>query len=71
MKSKIALLLTLLPFSAYAYTDPGTGMLLIQGLLIAIGMVIAFMKNPISSIKSIWKHYFSKETETNNEEKEK
>lgn len=71
MKQKIFLLLILLPISAHAYTDPGTGMLLIQGLLIAIGTVIAFVKNPILTLKNLWKHFFSRGKGAKNEEKGK
>ena len=63
MKLKIFIILVCAPYSVFAYTDPGTGMMLIQGLLLFIAMVIAFIKNPIASFKSLWKHYFGKEDE--------
>jgi hypothetical protein len=49
------LLLTCLcaPMPVFAYVDPGSGMLLWQGLLAALGVVIAFVRNPWQVIKSI------------------
>ena len=38
--------------SAYAYVDPGSGMLLWQGLVALIGAVLIFFRNPIQTIKS-------------------
>lgn len=48
-----ALLLAALPMTAYAYVDPGTGMLLVQGLIALIGAIIVFFKNPVASIKAL------------------
>jgi hypothetical protein len=42
----------LLTPSAYAYVDPGSGMLLWQGLVALIGAVLIFLRNPIEVIKS-------------------
>lgn len=39
--------------TAHAYVDPGTGMLLVQGLIALIGAIVVFVKNPIASIKSL------------------
>jgi hypothetical protein len=39
---------------ARAYVDPGSGMLLIQGLLALIGGVVFFLKNPLGALKSFW-----------------
>jgi hypothetical protein len=44
-------LLAMTPASAFAYVDPGSGMLVWQGLLAAVGMFIAFVRNPIDAIK--------------------
>lgn len=38
--------------SAWAYVDPGSGMLLWQGLVAAIGAVLIFIRNPIQVVKS-------------------
>lgn len=47
-------LLTLLPLTpAYAYVDPGTGLLLMQGLIALVGGVVVFLKNPIAPIKTL------------------
>ncbi len=48
-----ALLLTVLPMTAHAYVDPGTGMLLVQGLIALIGAIVVFAKNPLASIKRL------------------
>jgi hypothetical protein len=42
-----------LPLSAHAYVDPGTGMLMWQGLIAAIGAVIVFIRNPITALKRL------------------
>lgn len=40
---------------AYAYIDPGTGLLFMQGLFAALGFLVAFVKNPIKKIKDLSK----------------
>lgn len=45
--------LAALPNLAFAYIDPGSGMLLIQGLVAGIGAIIVFVKSPISTIKKL------------------
>jgi hypothetical protein len=52
-RAKIFVLLALTPVSAFAYVDPGSGMLLWQGLLALIGAVIVFMRNPVDAIKRL------------------
>ena len=53
-----SLLISLLALSftkdAHAYIDPGSGMLLLQGLLAAIGAAIVFIKHPIQTIKQFF-----------------
>lgn len=49
---RVAILLLLPAASAHAYIDPGSGMLLIQGLLALIGGIVFFVKNPITAVKS-------------------
>lgn len=39
------------PSCAFAYVDPGSGMLVWQGLLAAIGAVIVFVRNPKDVLK--------------------
>lgn len=38
---------------AYAYVDPGSGMLAVQSLVALIGAVVVFMKNPITVIRAL------------------
>ncbi|OYY69180.1 MAG: hypothetical protein B7Y44_06985 [Sphingomonadales bacterium 28-55-16] len=48
------MMLAFLPWApAHAYVDPGTGLLLVQGLVAFIGGVVVFLKNPIASIKAL------------------
>jgi hypothetical protein len=49
----LLVVLTAQPSLAFAYTDPGSGMLLIQGLVAGVGAIIVFVKNPISTIKKL------------------
>lgn len=52
---------TLLPFMmlsltcnhAYAYLDPGTGSLLLQGLIAAVAGAIMFLRSPLQTIKHL------------------
>ena len=41
------------PTSAFAYVDPGSGMLLWQGLIAAIGALLMFLRNPWQTIKDL------------------
>lgn len=36
---------------AHAYVDPGSGMLIWQGLIALIGAVVIFVRHPIDTIK--------------------
>jgi hypothetical protein len=45
--------LLLWPLSAYAYIDPGTGMLLWQGLIALVGAVLVFVRHPIDAFKRL------------------
>jgi len=47
------LAIVLSPGMAFAYVDPGSGMMLLQGLIALIGAVIAFVRNPIATIKRL------------------
>ena len=38
---------------AHAYVDPGSGLLLIQGLLAFIGGVVVFLKHPVQTFKQL------------------
>ncbi|MTW00515.1 hypothetical protein [Pseudoduganella ginsengisoli] len=53
MKYKLLLILMLVQTSAYAYVDPGTGLLMLQSLFAVVGAVVFFLKNPIASISRL------------------
>lgn len=56
----VALALILLPLQAYAYIDPGSGMLLIQGLIAAIGAALMFIRNPIKGTVALFRKLFGR-----------
>jgi hypothetical protein len=58
-------ILCLAPQDAFAYVDPGSGLLLIQGLLAVIGGTIVFLKDPIAGFKRLWARFFSKSKHRN------
>lgn len=41
------------PLSAHAYVDPGSGMLIWQGLIALVGALIVFVRNPLASLKRL------------------
>lgn len=43
------------PASAFAYVDPGSGMLAWQGLVALIGAVVVFIRNPLAALKALFK----------------
>lgn len=49
---RVILLWVVLMSNAWAYIDPGSGMLLWQGVIAAVGAVLIFIKNPVQIIKS-------------------
>jgi hypothetical protein len=49
----LAVLVCSLPSTAFAYVDPGSGMLLWQGLIAAIGAVIVFVRSPWQALKRL------------------
>lgn len=42
----LSLYVACLPSIAYAYVDPGSGMLLLQGLVAAVGALLFAIRNP-------------------------
>jgi hypothetical protein len=56
----LTLLFMLYPSTAHAYIDPGSGMLMLQGLIAAIGACIAFVKDPIGKVKAFFSRFKSK-----------
>lgn len=49
----------LFPSDAFAYIDPGSGMLVWQGAIAAIGAVVIFVRNPLDTIKG-WARRFKR-----------
>ena len=49
---RLSLLWAILISNGWAYVDPGSGMLMWQGLVAAIGAVLIFIRNPIQLLKS-------------------
>jgi hypothetical protein len=43
--------------SAFAYVDPGSGMLLWQGLIAAVGAGIIFIRNPRQAIRKLFDRF--------------
>jgi hypothetical protein len=41
------------PTTAFAYIDPGSGMLIWQGLIAAVGAVLLFIRKPWDSVKKL------------------
>ena len=54
-KFRIAAILLLSPLPAFAYVDPGSGMLIWQGLIAVVGAGIVFLRNPVDGLKRLWK----------------
>ncbi len=52
--ARLLLCLLLTPLSAHAYIDPGSGMLLWQGLIAVIGAVVIFVSHPVQTVKAWW-----------------
>ena len=61
-----ATLFVLIPISAHAYIDPGTGAVIIQSLIAFLAAVFFYLKNPILLWKKI-KKVFSKNKKKNEE----
>jgi uncharacterized membrane protein YczE len=45
----------------FAYIDPGTGMLAIQGLIALVVGLMAFVRNPLQVIRRIWRRWIKKD----------
>jgi len=39
--------------NAWAYIDPGSGILIWQGIIAAVGAILIFIRNPLQKIKSL------------------
>lgn len=51
MPLRFFLVALLFPLPALAYIDPGTGLLMLQGLFAAVGALVIFIKNPIKTFR--------------------
>ncbi len=61
MRSLVVLLLLLgMTAPAFAYVDPGTGMLAIQGLIALAIAVFAFIRHPFKAIARWWRRLLGK-----------
>jgi len=58
---RLRLALTLFALSAaqpaFAYIDPGSGMLIWQGAIAALGAVLVLIRNPWGTIKRLWQRF--------------
>ena len=43
--------------SAHAYIDPGSSLLMLQGVLAFIGGLIVFVRNPVQKLKNFWQRW--------------
>jgi hypothetical protein len=39
------------PMPAYAYVDPSSSLLVLQGVLAALGALLVFVRNPLQTLK--------------------
>ena len=64
---KFGFILILLSFSANAnaYIDPGTGLLMIQGILAFVGGILMFLKNPFQTTKTFFSRFKKKKNKEN------
>jgi len=53
-KHVLACILVFYPVAVFAYIDPGSGTLLIQGLLALFGAIIVFVRSPRENIKRFY-----------------
>ncbi len=53
LRHAFLLLMVGLPTQAFAYVDPGTGILLWQGLIALVGGLLVFFSHPLKSIKKL------------------
>lgn len=56
---RLAFLLTMIGFPslAFAYVDPGTGILLWQGLIALVGGLLVFFSHPLKWIKNLLERF--------------
>lgn len=49
----VVLAFVLAPVPAFAYVDPGSGMLVWQGLIALVGAVLMFVRDPKAALKRL------------------
>lgn len=49
----LTLAIVLAPVPAFAYVDPGSGMLVWQGLIAFVGALLMFVRNPKAALKRL------------------
>ncbi|MCE4538162.1 hypothetical protein LXT12_12965 [Pelomonas sp. P7] len=42
------------PSMAFAYVDPGTGAYLVQALIAMVVAVLAYIRHPIKTLRTLW-----------------
>jgi len=52
-RNVMLLALLVSPTSAFAYVDPGSGMLIWQGVLAAIGAIVVGFRKPLDLLKQV------------------
>ena len=57
---KTVIIFTLFIEQAYAYVDPGSGLLILQGLLAVVGMLLMMIKHPIVTMRKLFNLVLSK-----------
>lgn len=57
----MVLALVVWPASAFAYVDPGSGMLIWQGVLAAVGAVIVSVRKPMEVIRRVLQRFRKKQ----------
>lgn len=50
---RLGVVLLLWPVAAHAYVDPGTGLLMLQGLFAALGALVIFVRHPIKTVRRL------------------
>jgi hypothetical protein len=55
----LAALVLLAPASAWAYIDPGTGLVLWQGLIALVGAGLLFIRHPLQGLKRLFAYLVS------------
>ena len=53
MRLALTIIFGLYSTSAQAYVDPGSQLLLMQGLLAFVGALVVFFRNPITAVRSL------------------